>query len=253
MEAIILGSGTGVPSLKRGAPGLLIKIGRQQLLFDSGPGTLNRLLQINIDYRKLGYIFYTHFHPDHVAELVPFLFACKYHSSPRKKPLRIVGPKGMENLYFSLLEVYGEWILPEKYSVEINELNGEPYQGHGWVVYNRPLKHTDPCIGYRIETKNGESLKSIVYSGDTDYCHEIVDLARNADLFISECSFPERHRLKGHLTPRLAGKIGRESGCRHLVLTHLYPICDNYNIASECRKEFKGRLTIAKDLLKIVV
>lgn len=249
MEVIILGSGSGIPSLKRGAPGLAIRIGREILLFDSGPGTLTRLLKVGIDYRKLDYIFYTHFHPDHIAELVPFLFACKYHSAPRTKPLVILGPKGIGNLYFSLLEVYGEWITPVKYSVEIKELDNNPYKGRGWAVSMKHLKHTDPAIGYRLEAKG----KSMVYSGDTDYCHEIVDLAKNSDLFILECSFPERYRIHGHLTPKLAGRIARESGCRRLVLTHLYPICDRYNILSECRKEYKGKLTIARDLLRIVL
>lgn len=247
MEIIILGSGTGIPSLKRGAPGLVVRIGREVLLFDSGPGTLDRMLRVGIDYRKLDYIFYSHFHPDHVADLVPFLFACKYHSAPRKKPLKIFGPKGLQNLYFNLLEVYGEWITPVKYLVEIKELDGNPYKGKGWIIYNKPLMHTDYSIGYRIE-KNG---KSVVYSGDTDYCKEIVELARNSDLLILECSFPERYRIKGHLTPKLAGRVARESGTKHLVLTHLYPVCDRYNILSGCRKEFKGKVTVAKDLYEI--
>lgn len=245
MEIIILGSGTGVPSLKRGAPGLVIRVGKEILLFDSGSGTLNRLLKAGIDYRKLDYIFYTHFHPDHIAELVPFLFACKYHSSPRTKPLTIFGPKGMRNLYFSLFEVYGEWITPVKYHVEIVELTDNPYKGDGWTIFTKSLRHTDPAIGYRIN--------SIVYSGDTDYCQEIVELARNCDLLILECSFPERYRVKGHLTPRLAGRIARESGCKRLILTHIYPVCDRYNIASECRKEYEGQLTIARDLMHIVL
>lgn len=249
MEVTILGSGTGVPSLKRGAPGLVVRAGREILLFDSGPGTLNRLLKVGIDYRKLDYIFYTHFHPDHIAELVPFLFACKYHSSPRTKPLVILGPKGIGNFYFSLLEIYGEWITPVKYPVEIKELDNSPYRGKGWDISIKHLKHTDPAIGYRLEAKG----KSFVYSGDTDYCEEIIELAKSSDLFILECSFPERYRVHGHLTPRLAGKIARESGCRHLVLTHLYPICDRYNILSECRKEYKGKLTLARDLLRIAV
>lgn len=253
MQVIILGSGTGVPSLKRGAPGLLIKVKGQILLFDSGPGTLHKLLQAKIDYRKIDYIFYTHFHPDHITELVSFLFACKYHSSPRVKPLKIVGPKGFKDFYSKILKMYGKWVKPEKYKIEIHEINNVPYQGKGWTIYTKPLNHTYPCIGYRIEAKTGHSIRSIVYSGDTDYCREIVELAENADLFISECSFPEKHRLKGHLTPRLAGRIANESGCKHLVLTHLYPICDKFDIFSECRREYKGKLTLAKDLLKITI
>ncbi|MBI5183158.1 MAG: ribonuclease Z, partial [Nitrospinae bacterium] len=75
MDLIIIGSGTCVPSKRRGSPGLVIKTGRKILLFDSGSGTLGRLIQIGISYRDIDYIFYSHIHPDHVADLVPFLFA----------------------------------------------------------------------------------------------------------------------------------------------------------------------------------
>ena len=250
MEVTILGSGTGVPSLKRGGPGLMAKVRKDTILFDSGPGTLNRLLKVKVDYRKLDYIFYTHFHPDHVCDLVPLLFACKYNEAPRTKMLKIAGPVGLENLYLGLLEVYGEWIAPEKYKVEIIELRENIYRGNGWTVRAKPMKHVDPCLGYRLETDDGMVM---VYSGDTDYCQEMVELGRNADLLVLECSFPERYRMKGHLTPLLAGRIGRETRCKYMVLTHLYPICSRYNIKAKCKKEYKGKLTVARDLMRIAI
>jgi len=251
VEVIILGSGTGAPSLKRGAPGLLIKIKDELLLFDSGNGTLEKLLKLKIDYTEIDYIFYTHFHPDHIAELMPLLFANKYGSKIRTKPLIVIGPKGMKNLYENLLNAYGKrWLVPENYKIEIKDMDDVAYKGENWKINSEKVNHIDPSVGYRFETKDG---KVVVYSGDTDYCHNIVKLARNADLFISECSFPDELYFKGHLTPSLAGKIARESECGHLVLTHLYPICNKYNIRKECRNEYKGRLTVAKDMLKIRV
>ncbi len=41
----ILGSGTCVPSLKRSSCSVLMEIGERRLLFDSGPGTMRRLLE----------------------------------------------------------------------------------------------------------------------------------------------------------------------------------------------------------------
>lgn len=247
-KIIILGSGSGVPSVKRGAPGLVIKTGKQTLLFDSGSGTLNRLLKAGIDYREIDYIFYTHFHPDHVAELVPILFANKYHSEPRTKTLRIIGPAGLKKLYQGMLGIFGEWITPELYAVEFEEFNKKKkISGDGWTVYAKSMMHSKACLGYRLEEKGG---RSIVYSGDTDYCKAAVELAKGADVLILECSFPEEYKMAWHLTPRTAGKIAKEARCGHLVLTHLYPICDRYNnILAECRKEFKGRITVARDLL----
>ena len=43
MEITILGSGTCVPSLKRGSPGLILRINERILLFDSGTGTEENL------------------------------------------------------------------------------------------------------------------------------------------------------------------------------------------------------------------
>lgn len=246
MKVTILGSGTGVPSLKRGAPGLVIKVSGQALLFDSGSGTLNRLLKAGIDYRELDYIFYTHFHPDHIAEFVPLLFACKYHSEPRTKALRVIGRKGLKDLYHGLLGVYGDWIKPERYSLELIEVRNRKYKDVDWTVYAKPLVHSQSSLGYRLETKSG---KTVVYSGDTHYCKAILELSQKADILILECSFPEQHKMWGHLTPRLAGKIAKQADVKHLVLTHFYPICDKYDILKDAKKEYKGKITLARDFL----
>ena len=50
MEVYIIGSGTGVPSLRRGSPGTVIKVGKSTVLLDSGSGTLRRLLDVGIDF-----------------------------------------------------------------------------------------------------------------------------------------------------------------------------------------------------------
>ncbi len=247
-EIIILGSGTGVPSIRRGAPGFALKLGKETFLFDSGSGTLNRLLRAGIDYREIDYIFYSHFHPDHVAELVPFMFACKYHTQPRTKKLKLFGPPGLKRYYGNIHKLYKRWIRPETYRIQINELKGNPRKSREWTVSTRRLQHSKASIGYRVRLTNG---KTIVYSGDTNFSKSLIDLSRDADLLILECSFPDRLSCPGHLTPRLAGKVAAAAGCRHLVLTHFYPVCDKYDIRSACRKEYKGKLTLARDNLRI--
>jgi len=42
------------------------------LLFDSGSGTLRRLLEAGIDFKEVDYLIYSHFHPDHTADLCRF-------------------------------------------------------------------------------------------------------------------------------------------------------------------------------------
>jgi ribonuclease BN (tRNA processing enzyme) len=84
-DLIILGSGTGVPSLKRCSPGMVLISGDSKALIDSGPGILRRMLEVGITYQDIDLLLYTHIHPDHVSELVPILFACKYAELPRQR------------------------------------------------------------------------------------------------------------------------------------------------------------------------
>ena len=101
MELIILGSGTGIPSLTRGSPAALVTAGDTSVLLDSGSGTLQRLLQAGMTYKDVDDILYSHIHPDHVADLVPLIFACKYKEEPREKDLLILGGKGFRDYFAS--------------------------------------------------------------------------------------------------------------------------------------------------------
>ena len=249
IEVIIMGSGTGLPSRRRGLPGMLLRIGRENLLFDSGAGTLRKLLEIEISYHDLDYIFYTHLHPDHTLDLVSILFAMKYPGSPRKKELHLIGPKGFQDFHEGLVDIYGHSIQAELYELYVEEIGEGETRYDGWKVISKPLPHTEHSLGYRVEFYD----KRIAYSGDTDYCENIVTLAKEVDLLILECSFPDEMKVEGHLTPSLAGRIARESNCRRLILTHLYPLCDEYDILRQCREEFDGEIIVAEDLLRVEV
>jgi len=101
MELIIVGSGTGVPSLRRGSPASVVKTGDKIFLFDIGSGTLARMLRVGVTYKDVDFIFRCHIHPDHVADLVPLIFACKYNEDPRTKDLIILGGTGFRDCFES--------------------------------------------------------------------------------------------------------------------------------------------------------
>lgn len=250
VELTILGSGTGIPTLKRKSPGVLVKIGKEPILFDSGPGILYRVLKTGYDYREIRYICYSHFHPDHFGEFVHILFASKYHESPRRIPLTVYGAEGLKRFYNGLVRVYNEWIVPRDFKLELIELKDrDKIRKKGWSIFVRELQHSPYSIGYRLQVGN----KIIVYSGDTDFCKEIIELAEDADILILECSFPEEYRVEGHLTPGLAGEVASKAKVKHLVLTHIYPVCERYDIRRGCRKNYKGKLSVARDLMRITL
>ena len=231
-----------------------MEMGPVKLLFDTGPGTMRRLLEAGVEIFDLAYIFYSHFHPDHTGELVPLLFATKYPDGARRKaPLSLVAGKGFFEFFKALQTVYGEWIELEAGLLKLMEIDSRDRYTRRFDAFQLdtlPVDHREESIAYRITDPEGRSM---VYSGDTDYTDNLIALAREADLFICESALPDDLKVKGHLSPSLAGRIAAQAGVKTLVLTHLYPECDQADIVAECRKTYQGPLIIAEDLLKIPV
>jgi ribonuclease BN (tRNA processing enzyme) len=254
ISVTILGSGTCVPSLKRSSCSVLMQVGNSKLLFDSGPGTIHRLLEAHTTIFEISHIFYSHFHPDHSSEFVPFIFATKYPENNRRKiPLTVAGGWGFLDFYEGLKTAYGHWIelAPQQLNIiEFDNQRKDSRQFQDFTVETAPVAHNPESLAYRI-TDSGSC--SAVYTGDTDYSETIIDLAQNTDLLICECALPDRFRVKGHLTPSLAGDLATKAGVRQLVLTHFYPQCDNEDIVAECRKTYSGPLILAEDLMRIKV
>ena len=250
MELVILGSGVGVPTSKRSAPGLCVKVKNQPILLDSGSGTTYQLPKAGIDYHQIDYVFYTHVaHPDHINDLSAIIFANKYDYPRRENGLNIIGPRGIRGFYENM-EVLFPTLKAPPFSVNIREVEIDQMRINDILVESMPLCHQDvECVGYRLEFGG----KSVVYSGDTDYCYSLVELARESDLLVVECSFPDEFKVNGHLTPSLAGRVAKESGAKKLVLTHLYPICDQYDIRSQAQRTYQGEIIVVEDLMKIEV
>ncbi len=250
MRVTILGSGTCVPRLDRGASSVLVRVGDESLVFDTGPGTIRRLLEAGCAPERVSAFFYTHHHPDHTADLAPILFSAKYGRSPRA-PFLAAGGQGFRGFYERLLVAYGHWIELTEGVMEIRELSVEGpdrVEGSGWRVESLPVAHGPESVAYRVTDEGGRTL---AISGDTDMCEGIVSIARNADVFLCEASLPDGLKIEGHLTPSLAGKIASEAGVKHLVLTHIYPEADAVDLVGQCRKTWSGPLTVARDLMEL--
>lgn len=252
MLVVILGSGTCVPSLLRSSCAVLAQINNRNLLLDIGPGTMRRLTQIGVDIADISYLFLSHFHPDHSGELASFLFSRKYGNIKKaNSPLTLVGGNGLIHFFKGLQRVYGPWIEFERdipTVLEMNHQQNDPIPCEDFTVTSASVSHNEESLAFRITDLSGNSF---VYSGDTDYCESLVQLASDTDVLICESSFPDNQKVPGHLTPSLAGDIARRANARQLVLTHFYPECNHIDLEKECRKTYEGPLLIAEDLMEI--
>ncbi|VEN72848.1 Beta-lactamase domain protein [Candidatus Desulfarcum epimagneticum] len=250
----ILGSGTCVPSLERAACCVLAKTGESKILFDLGPGIMRRLLEDGVAIHEITHIFLSHFHPDHCAELVPFLFALKYPDfKKRSKPLSVIAGKGLETFFGRLQRAWGDWMAPDPDFFRLMELD---LDGPGprrmafpdFVLEWAPANHRPESAAFKITDAAG---KSLVYSGDTDESENVMALSKNADVLVCESAMPDDLKVDGHLTPSLAGEIARKAGLKRLILTHFYPECLQADPEGQARKTFGGDLIMARDLMRI--
>ena len=247
MKVTIIGSGTMVPSSKRNSAGILIENDGIRSMIDFGYGTMHSLLKLGLTYHDIDRIYFTHNHPDHMCDLVPFLFASRYHDDPREKDLEIIAGLGFSEYFHTLMQAYKRWLIPTTYEVQILEQNEETKIYDGLAVTSKKVRHIELSRGYRFQSHKG---KSLAVSGDTDYCEEIVELGKEADLMILECSTPDNMKLPGHLTPSECGKLAQKTSCRKLCLTHFYPVCDLKDVRTKCSTEYNGELFLAEDLMK---
>jgi len=251
MQVIFLGTGTIYPDPERRSPGLVLKDGKKIMVFDSGPGTWFRLSEAGLDFRKVSTLFYSHVHLDHILDYPAYLFLTHNPEFKRKAPLEVFAPRIFQKFDNTLKKMFGTWMSPFDQPVNIHPLPRKKAVSKlgDLKVTSGPVKHTDVSLAFRID----KGKKSFVYSGDVEYCREIVKLAEGADLLVTECAHPEGKKMPGHLVPSEAGRIARAAGVKKLALTHFYPDCKGKDMITPAQKEFDGEVIIATDLMKLQV
>jgi ribonuclease BN (tRNA processing enzyme) len=245
LKLTILGSGTCVPTVRRSCACYHLGLKDKSILLDIGFGAMRRMAEAGINYKNIDYIFCSHTHPDHVADLVPLLMALQYTPNfHRKKDLLLIGPPGMTNFMQNLAAVYSDWVInPQGFHLHIVETSDQILQLPHMTLTALTMNHSRLGNGYRIAA--GEKI--LAYSGDTAVCENLVCLADHADCALIECSFPDENPAAGHLTPIQAASVAKESQCDRLILTHFYPMMDQIDVITICKRIFHGTVITAED------
>ncbi len=203
-------------------------------MLDLGSGSLRSLARLGEPFADLRAVGLTHRHQDHVADLLPLLFALRHTPGlERRDPLDLFGYRGLEADLGRLRELYGEWVRSPGFELRVHEVapgdslrlaSGES-EAHVAAV---AVRHTPEAVGFRIELGRrgaGEPVR-VAYTGDSGATDSLVELGAGVDLFVSECAFPDDLRVEGHLTPSELLPIAATAGARRTVPTHFYPVWD---------------------------
>ena len=217
IEMLFLGSGNAFAPGRAFSSFLLDR----RILFEATPTTLPALRELGIPLEDIQTLFVSHFHGDHCFGL-PFLFLDHYFITKRKRPLTIIGPKGIERLSNDLVDL----AFPntrrdyhKNFPVEFLEVTpGKEYRTGDITFKSLSMFHGDaPALGFSLEYKD----RRLAYGGDTGRCPALDRLLNGADIAILEMS-----SLYGDLSSHLNMKDVLEIRKRlshdtRLVLTHL--------------------------------
>ena len=233
----LLGTGSGQLNVRRAAASVLVEDGTLRLVYDFGYRVAVQLLSLGIGANDLQHIVISHFHPDHSSDLIPYLHSafCS-HKDPRRAPLHIYGPPGIEALVHKLLVVYGDDELHRfgRYTLEVHEVSGTELFIENCLFEFVPLPPKENRgLVFRRDNKR------IALTGDSFFHEQEVAFVSGADLAVIDA---------GHLTPRQITELAGRANPKVLVCSHLYDELDEIELqrAAE-RSGFTGALQVASD------
>lgn len=239
MELIVLGcSGSGAGPHSP-ASGYLVRADDQSLVLDLGNGAFGALMR-HMDPFDLDALVLSHLHPDHCADVSGLIVHQRYHPAGPGKIIPLHGPTETEvRLAVAYAPSSDERVATDLSDVFVYHPFAEGPAAVGPVALtSAPVDHPCEAYGIRLEHEG----RSLVYSGDTGPCRELVELARDADVLLCESTWSDGpERPPGvHLSGRQAGRTAREAGVARLLLTHVPAWADGPALLAEAREEFDG-------------
>lgn len=244
MKLTILGCSGSVPAPDSPCSGYLVESGDTRVLLDLGNGALGAL-QRHLDPFQLDAVLFSHLHPDHCADIAALTVLRRYHPNPPHDPTAnrlpvhapaeapdrfaaLDAPSAADRIGADLSDVF-----------DFRPLRAEPFRIGAFEVRPVPVAHVcSSSWGFRVAAEG----KVLAYTGDTGPCAELDELGADADVLLSEASWPDSPDAPDnvHLSGRQAGEAAESAGARRLLLTHLQPWSDRARIAAEARDAFRG-------------
>lgn len=282
IKITLLGTGVPQPSVERFGPATLVEAGNQYFLFDCGRGAAQRIWQQKIPLGKVNRLFLTHLHSDHTVG-IPDLWLTGWISTAfggRKTPFQVWGPAGTEEMMQGLKTAYS-WDIKVR-SEENNKIDsgimtithvikeGVIYQEGGVTITAFFVDHADfidSAFGFRLDYQG----HSVVISGDTRYCDNLIKYAKDVDVLIHEVAIAKyevaqksalaKQILSYHTTPEQAGKVFSLTRPKLAVYSHIaMPVVDTSvppptveDIVAATRKNYSGPLEVGEDLMTIEI
>ncbi len=248
MEIIVLGSGGFIPTKKQKSSSYLLKHRGDYFLLDCGCGGIQRLIELKFDWTKINHIFISHFHIDHINDLLVLLHS---QVTSRRKTLKIFGPKNIKRIGDFIRKELSGSITPPRFI--FNNITSKKIRIKNLKIEIIPVKHHElmPSIAYKFIADD----KTTVYSGDLGPMvdkNKFIKFCKNADLLIADSGGNPNKPGGDHLNPKEVGELAQKARVKKLILTHQIVNLEK-TIINNCKKSYSGEIIVAKDLMKIKI
>lgn len=296
MWLVFLGTSCMMPTKKRGQASVFLSYGSDGLLFDCGEGTQRQLKIAGIKPTKITKILLSHWHGDHVLGLpglIQTLAGEKYNKKleiygPKgtqryiERMLSLFIFEG--NIKMVVVDIgEGKFFENKNFFLEAKKLiHRSKVIGFSFVEkekrkinlnFIKKIKLPEgPLLGKLQKNKEvvwkGKTIKpkqatyvvrgkKITYITDTLLCEECIELAKDADILITEAVYTQDLMEKAyeykHLTAKDAALIANKAGVKKLVLTHFSQRYKNTLPLEEEAKTYFNNVVCAEDFTKIKI
>lgn len=292
---VLLGTAGGpLPSPVRSGISQAVVVGGRAYVVDCGSGVTRQLRRARL-LRHLDSVFVTHLHSDHVCDYFN-LFLLGWVILQDGPPVRVYGPCGLAGVTEAHLHAHA-------YDIRIRIQDSGRHDIHALFDLHeiglpdagataatpaprmRPFTvHEDervrvsatlvehgpvfPSFAFRFDMDGA----SVVISGDTVPCANLIDLAAGADVLVHEvyddaapspdagdaspeAELRERHLRTSHTPLSEIGRVAADARVRRLVLTHFIPgddaLPDEHWMAGV--RGFDGEVIVGADLMELAL
>ncbi|MHA1301625.1 MAG: MBL fold metallo-hydrolase [Candidatus Helarchaeota archaeon] len=273
LTVVILGTGIPAPDIYRSGSAAAIIYKKHCLIVDCGRWVSRQVILANIRFEQIKGVLLTHLHQDHLNGF-PCLWMDAIHCR-RDVPWHIWGPVGTKEC-MDALKVFNKIDLEDRinanlpvegFEINVTEFDDEySWELGGIKITAVPVDHwvNKLSFGFRFDTPE----KSIIYSGDTRKCHNLIELGKRGpvDVLVHEICMEEfadfvvkaglfhknadpKMITQNHTSIPEMIEIANEIKPRKLVLTHVVPNMANPNyIVKKIKEGYDGEVICANDL-----
>ncbi len=239
-DITLLGTGTCQIEPERRASSVLIQLETTPILFDCGHGIAQRLLEVGIHHHQIQHIVLSHFHPDHISDLIPLMQAGAWSQrDPRQSDLHIYGPVGVRKLIDGLISIFGASSFQQpSYQIIVHEITADHFSiaGRSFDFLSLPPSGNH---GLRFNWQG----KIYAITGDSHFHKEEINLLKHVDVGIIDA---------GHINDQEIVELAIATQARRIICSHLYRDLNETQLQAQAQAGgYTGTLQIGHDLLTL--